>query len=344
MDEKEDKRSRKWVIEINRPIEKGFTHEVIKDRLAQIKNLEYWCMCDEIGLKNKKYHTHIYLYRSTAIRWSKIEKLFKGGHWVIARGSSQQNRDYIRKEGKYLNTDKAETNLKDTFEEFGVMPNEQQGRRNDLHNLYSFIKDGMTDYEILEEDANYMTKLDTISRVRETLRYEEFSNRTREVTVEYWYGKTGTGKTSTILYRYGFNNVYVVDDFRHPWDGYKGQDVVLFDEFNASCYDISQLLRWLDRYPVQLPCRYNNKQACYTKVYFTSNRSFEEQYKFLRLENLDIFNALLRRFTCFKVFGENGNLEEYADYDSYISRWQPVTKLEAEMVFRQEKMDLEKGR
>lgn len=318
-------RNRKWLLTINNPKESNYLHENIKAILSGIKNLGYWCMCDEIGRKGT-YHTHLFIYRNNALRFSQIKKAFPTAHIDYCRGTCQENRDYIRKEGKYKDTDKEDTNLKDTFEEYGVVPDEQQGRRNDLHGLYGMIKDGMSDFEILEEDANYMTKLDTISKVRETLRYEQFSKCLREVTVEYWYGKSGTGKTSGVLNKYGFGNVYVVDDYKHPWDNYRGEDVVLFDEFDAFCYNINQILRWLDRYPVALPCRYNNKQACYTKVYFTSNRPLEEQYFHLRRENPETFNALLRRFTCFKVFDENGYLKEYHDFDSYTQRWQQVAK------------------
>lgn len=323
---KKDTQSRKWFITINNPQSKGWTHEKIKEALGILKGLVYWCLCDEIGGKQKTYHTHIFIYKKSAMRFSRIKRIFDNANIKSALGTCQECRDYIRKEGKYLETDKADTNLKDTFEEHGMLPDEQQGRRNDLNNLYDMIKDGMTDYEILEEDANFMTKLETISKVRETIRYEHFSKVMRELTVEYWYGKGGTGKTSGVFNKYGLGNVYVVDDCLHPWDNYRGEDVVLFDEFDASGYRITQLLRWLDRYPVSLPCRYNNKQACYTKVYFTSNQPIEEQYFHLARENKETFNALLRRFTAFKVFNENGYLQEYNDYDTYYSRWRKALK------------------
>lgn len=319
-----DTQSRKWFLTINNPVEHGFTHDYIKSCLNDFKGLDYWCMCDEIGGETHTYHTHVFIYRGNTIRFSKVKKLFSTANIKPAKGTVIQNRDYIRKEGKYAGTDKAETNLKDTFEESGEVPEEKQGQRNDLLALYDMIKDGMSDFEILEDNPNYMTKLDTISKVRETLRYQQFSNCTRELQVEYWFGKAGVGKTSGVLNQYGFLNVYIVDDFKHPWDGYRGQDVVLFDEFDASKYDIYQLLRWLDRYPVQLPCRYNNKQACYTKVFFTSNHSFEEQYAFLRRNDEETFKALVRRFHCFKVFDDFGHLKEYVDFDSYISRWVTV--------------------
>lgn len=320
--EQKDTQSRKWLLTFNNPAEHGTDHEAIKATLSGLKSLQYWCMCDEVGGKEQTYHTHLYLYRKSPFKFSVVKELFPTAHIDPAKGTSQECRDYIRKEGKHENTEKATTNLKDTFEEYGELPQERQGQRNDLSVLYDMIKDGKTDYEILEENAEYMTRLDTVSRVRETIRYEQFSNCTRDLQVEYWHGKAGTGKTSGVLNKYGFKNVYVVDDCKHPWDGYKGQDVVLFDEFKSGDYDLTQLLRWLDIYPVSLPCRYNNKQACYTKVFFTSNYSFDEQYGILKRNDDATFNALLRRFHCFKVFGSDGNILDYKTYDEYKQRWQ----------------------
>lgn len=316
--DKKDSSCRKWLVTINNPLDKGYTHERLREILQGIRGIEYWCFCDEVGGKTHTFHTHVYLFRDTAIRFSRMRNLFPGADLRMCKGTSQENRDYIRKEGKYRDSEKSETNLKDSFEEFGDVPQERQGQRTDLNALYDMIKDGLSDFEILEDNPSYMTKLDSIERVRETIRYQQFSNRKREVRVEYWYGKPGVGKTWGVLGTHGFQNVYIVDDFRHPWDCYKGQDVVLFDEFDAECFDLNLILRWLDVYPVSLPCRYNNKQACYTKVFFTSNKRFEDQYSFIRRNDKDLFDALVRRFHCFKVFDGVGHVVEYGDYDSYL--------------------------
>lgn len=317
--------SRKWLLTINNPVEHGFSHEEIKKKLSMIENLDYWVMCDEIGGQTKCYHTHLFIYRKkSAMKFSFMKQLFPTAHFDYPLGTSEENRSYVRKEGKWEKSEKGMTSLRDTCEEFGDCPQEQQGKRTDLNGLYNCIKDGMSDFEILEENPLFMTRLDTIGKVRELMRYEQFANCTRDLQVEYWHGKPGTGKTSGVLDRYGFQNVYIVDDSKHPWDGYKGQDVVLFDEFVSGNYEVTQLLRWLDKYPVLLPCRYNNKQACFTKVYFTSNHTFEEQFGSLYRNDEEVFNALLRRFHCFKVFDDNGNMTDYMSYNDYKSRWQTV--------------------
>ena len=122
-------------------------------------------MCDEVG-ESETYHTHIYIAMNSATRFSTIKKHFEPAHIEMARGTSQQNRDYIRKEGKYSKDKKKETNLLNTFEEYGDIPIERQGVRNDLADLYDMIKQGLTDFEILEQNPNNILNLDKIERAR----------------------------------------------------------------------------------------------------------------------------------------------------------------------------------
>lgn len=308
---KEIKPTRKWQLTINNPLDHGFTHDVIKDKLSSIKNIKYWCMCDEVGLETNTYHTHIFLTRNTALSFEYIKNLFPVAHIDPCKGTCFENRAYIRKEGqKFIDNGKVETNLPETFEEYGECPQEEQGKRNDLTVLYDMIKEGKSDYEILEENPSYMKRLNTISQVRETLKFQLFKNKVRsDMHVEYWYGASGTGKTSGIYDMYGFDNVYRVTDYKNPWDGYSGQDVVVFEEFRSDI-DISKILIWLDIYPLQLPCRYNNKTACYTKVFFTSNKPLTSQYIWLQSDEPETWKAFIRRIHNVKKFMDDGTIKD----------------------------------
>lgn len=96
--------------------------------------------------------------------------------------------------------------------------------------------------------------------------------------------------------KYGYENVFRVTNYDHPFDGYSGQDVMLFDEFRSSL-PLSNMLCYLDGYPLMLPCRYANRVACYTKVYIISNIPLEKQYPNVQLEELASFEAFKRRLT-----------------------------------------------
>ena len=148
-----NKRSRKFQLTINNPAEHEMTHEVIKETLNTVSNIVYWCMCDEMG---SCYHTHLYLHFSNARTFQTMKNLFPSAHIEIAHGTAQQNRDYIRKEGKHADTDKAETNLKDTFEESGTLPEEHQGRRSDLFEAREMLADGCSVHDVIQEFPHLM--------------------------------------------------------------------------------------------------------------------------------------------------------------------------------------------
>ena len=55
------------------------------------------------------------------------------------------------------------------------------------------------------------------------------------------------------------------------------------------------MLNYLDGYPVELPCRYANKVACYTKVYLVSNIPLDEQYPNVQQNEPESWKAFNRR-------------------------------------------------
>lgn len=332
--------SRKWLLTFNNPEKYDMGHDNIRAALSLIKNIDYWCMCDEVG-ENGTYHTHLFLFRRNPMRFSMVKNRFPAAHIDYCRGTTQENRDYVRKEGKHRETDKAETNLPGTFEEYGECPVERQGERADIGLLYAMVKDGMSNYDILESNPGYMLQIDKVERCRQIVREEQFRDAFRELSVEYWYGETGRGKTRTVMEQYGYGNVYRVTNYRYPFDGYAGQDVIVFEEFYDSLR-IQDMLTYLDGYPLELPCRYNNKIACYTKVYILSNVAFDEQYRDVFREFPRTFEAFERRIGRVRQFLS----DRIVDYDSvadYRGR-RMAASLEEECLFteryRQEKMSL----
>lgn len=304
-----DIRSRKWQLTINNPDEHGLSREVILDKISTLKSVIYYCLCNEIGEEGTP-HVHVYLQGNNAIRFSTLQLLFdKKAHLEVANGSAQQNRDYIRKEGKH--SSKSCTNLIDTFFESGEVPVEQQGKRSDLVILYDMINSGMSDYEIFDENPNYISKIDIINKVRQTLNSERFKHEFRKLDVTYIWGEPGTGKTRYVMETHGFENVYRVTNYKHPFDTYNGQDVLLFDEFRSSL-PIVDMLNYLDGYPLMLPARYGDRVACFTKVYLVSNIAFKSQFPNIQISEPLTFQAFERRINNFLYrshFGFTGSID-----------------------------------
>lgn len=316
-----DVQSRKWQVTINNPVEKGFSHDNIIDIIKGIKSCVYYCLSDEIGLDTETFHTHIFIACKSAVRFSTLRKKFDGAHFECAKGTCVQNRDYVFKVGKWLDDSKADTNIADSHLEWGDMPIERQGKRNDLDDLYDMIKSGMSNYEIIDECPQYMLNIDKIERCRQVVRDEKYKNTWRELDVVYIYGETGAGKTRGIMDKYGYENVYRCTDYSHPFDGYKGQDVIVFEEFRSSL-KIQDMLNYLDGYPLELPCRYANKVACYTKVYIVSNIALTEQYCDLQRQYTETWNAFLRRINRVQIYVQ-GAIHEGSTHD-YIHGFIPV--------------------
>lgn len=315
-----DTRTRKWLITINNPIEKGYTHEYIKEQLSKFKSCVYWCISDEQGMQDNTYHTHIFLACSNAVRFSTIKKRFDGGHFDMCKGTSQQNKDYVFKEGKYAGSAKEDTRLDGTQEEWGELPIERQGARNDLADVYDMIKSGMTNYDILELCPEQMLNLDSIDRTRLIIQQDKFKSTFRNLEVTYIYGSTGSGKTRYVMEKYGYENVYRVTNYKNPFDCYKGQDVILFDEFRSSL-PLADMLKYLDGYPVDLPCRFSDKHACFTKVYFTTNIPLESQYTNIQRDEWESYKAFLRRihnYYCFDL-SNNGSVHTKLDINKLIN-------------------------
>lgn len=297
-------------------------------------------MCDEIGGEEKTLHTHVFIQFKNPVYFNSIKEAFPQAHIEEAKGTVQDNRLYIRKEGKWENTEKEHTNIKETFEEEeGTIQPEGQGRRTDLANLYQMIKDGYNNIEILEVNPDNILNLQHIDKARlEILSTRYKGERRIDIQVTYVFGATGLGKSREILDTHSDENVYRVTDYKHPFDSYTGENVIVFEEYRSDL-PIGNMLNYLDIYPIQLPARYNNKQACYHYVYIVSNWRLENQYSNIKLEQPETYKAFLRRIH--KVREYTG-MSEYKEYTvkEYLNQVQKM-ELEKENPFK--KGDLVNG-
>ena len=108
-------------------------------------------------------------------------------------------------------------------------------------------------------------------------------------------------------------------DYQHPFDGYECQNVMVFEEFRSG-FRISDVLNYMDIYPIQLPARYSNKFACYHYLYFISNLTLEEQYQDVQRESKESWNAFLRRIHEVQVFQQDGKIDIYDSVKAYMER------------------------
>ena len=111
----------------------------------------------------------------------------------------------------------------------------------------------------------------------------------------YW-GATGTGKSRRAWDEAGLD-AYPKDPRTKFWDGYRGQEHVVMDEFRGAI-DIGHILRWLDRYPVIVEVKGSSVVLKASKIWITSN--LHPRSWFMELDEIT-YLALERRLEIIKI-------------------------------------------
>lgn len=329
-----DKQSRKYQLTINNPAESDFSHGKIKEILvARFKSFEYGAMSDEIGEQGTP-HTHVFVCYRTPVRFSMIKKHFPTAHIEAVAGSVEQNLEYLQKTGKWAKTAKAETSVPGTFEEWGDRPPENLGKDKDLEALYNMVvNEGLSNAEIIRLNNDYIMQIDKLDKIRTTYLQEKFKGERRlDLEVTYIQGVTGSGKSRGILDEFGDSNVYRVTDYDHPFDHYSCEPVLVFEEFRSSL-PLSDMLNYLDIYPITLKARYANKYACFSRIFIVTNWELEKQYAERQITDKESFQALLRRIHKVKHYVSKDEVIIYDSVDDYLNRnnkFIPIKKLSKE--------------
>lgn len=198
------------------------------------------------------------------------------GHWELTRSSAAE--DYVWKE---------ETRFGPPFE-FGIRP----VRRNSVTD-WEEIRDKAKDGSLEEIPADIFVRY---YRTLQAISADYCVAIPVERCCKVFWGRTGSGK-SRRAWLEGGSDSYAKDPRSKFWCGYACQTVVIIDEFRGGI-DISHLLRWLDRYPVNVEIKGSSKPLLAEKFFITSNIHPKEWYPGLDLASLD---ALIRRLEIFEM-------------------------------------------
>jgi hypothetical protein len=136
--------------------------------------LVYCCISDEIG-EGGTYHTHVYFVCSSAISFGKVKKLFPTAHIDIAYGTAKEVRDYVFKDGKWLDDKKADTNLRDTHFEYGKIPEDVEiiEKIFDHVGMFRLVREGYSIYDIAQKEREWGRYMDEIYRMRDMIYCEK---------------------------------------------------------------------------------------------------------------------------------------------------------------------------
>lgn len=299
--------ARKWALVFNNPLEYGMDHKMIVDILKRFTPT-YYCLSDEIA-STGTFHTHVFIYSESPIRFTTIKNRFPTAHIEKAYGTVRENREYIRKEGKWAETEKSETSVPDSFLEWGVIPSEVAEKNPKLSRLIEAVKSGESTTDILAQSPDYALRVKDIEILRQTLLAEKYASEFRTVEITYLYGPESFQITKKIYAENEPKEIYRATNYRESkgllFDGYQAHDVMVFEGFQSQI-PVENMLNFLEGFPLRLPARYNDRVACYTKVYITSAISPAEQYQAIQRSRPDLFRTFLNHLQNVFYVSESG--------------------------------------
>lgn len=281
MNNQKDIRNRSWMITI--PVD-SIAQEDLQDDLKKYTYIGQM----EQGNKTQYLHWQIYIENETPIRFSTLKKKFPKGHFEVRRAKKADCYNYVTK---------SKTAIPNTVIKNGEIDiTEPRSKKLDLDVAVDIIEGGARVEDVLLKFPSLANHMKYLERIQEIVDEERYGRSERDLKVFYIYGEPGCGKTSYIYRKHGYESVYRVTDWKHPFDEYKAQSVLVLDEFYDSL-SLESLLNVIDRYPLQLPARYNNKWAAYNVVYIVSNRKLAHQYQDVFFHEPKRANSLYRRIS-----------------------------------------------
>lgn len=317
-----DVEARRWMLTLpESEYEKSDLERLLSKYKAVVGQLEE---APTTGYK----HWQLYLEHSSAVRFSTLRNLLPMGHYSPARETRISCIRYVSKEetyaGESISLGKIDLKVK-------------QGKRSDLDSyLEQIMLEGKSADEIVHDDpravvfASHLRQLELI-RDRET-----WGKKFREIEVHYIHGGTRTGKTSALFQTFGYAGIYRVPNWKNPFDGYKGEDILLLDEYNTSVAMVD-LLKILEGYPLEVSARYADKIAKFTKVFIISNLTLDAQHKTIQQEHPEQWEAFKARLTSVSEMVQGGKLivtkGQPPQLDHFLTQ-KPVEIVRAEEVQR----------
>lgn len=285
------KRFRGWCI-TDHDVTKKHKNEVV-ERLEQDDNCYLAIVSLETGDKTEKKHLQIYVEYTNGKTMSATKKTFGGkSHLENRRGTMFEAYTYCELEVAPFYTK-------------GEPPMEDDVILSIWDKIALDIENGMGEFELAHKYPSSYARYSTGIMRLIALRDKRLLNDWRDVKVTYCWGSTGTGKTKHVMDMFEEKwRVHRVTNYKNPFDGYEGQDIILFEEFRSSL-PVEQMLIFLDGYYPLLPCRYADKVGKYTQVFFATNIPFEEQYRSIQENHPETYSAFVRRFDEFHHIGHD---------------------------------------
>lgn len=202
-------------------------------------------------------------------------------HVETRKGTREQARNYCMKE---------ETRLFGPFEHGEWITG--QGSRSDVKNMTDMIRKGKSEAYIAEHNpAGYMRMYRGIRELKSVIEPDRYFK--THVRVNYGTG-TGQGKSLNAFYLAEGHETFVMTDKNNWWDGYSGQEFVIWDDFEPSTADRTFMLNIMDRYPFRVPIKGSSRKFTSSYLIITTNHHpwawYGSDYGEHIMRRIDIFD------------------------------------------------------
>ena len=224
------------------------------DNLCSNDNVRYLCYGREMG-ESKTPHYQGYVEFLKPQRFSWIKKRLARAHLEPKKGSRTQARDYCFKEdtAPFI---------------YGQWKPDRQGDRNDLLAVRNQLLNVELNLSDIEHDN--FTHFCKYNRYFTDFHNRHLAKRDWETKVYVFHGATASGKTRAASQMPNSGQI----DYSHGFfEGYRNQDVVIFDDVKnpVNLFGRRLFLRITDRYPMDVNVKYGTKNWNPTMIIFTTN-------------------------------------------------------------------------
>lgn len=273
-----------WMFTIPNPSE----HE----RPLEWPGVKYIIYQLEEAPTTKMRHYQGYVAMETQKSMTAMKKLNQRAHWEPRGGTHEEAKAYCSK---------ADTRVP------GEVPKEQgeepkgQGARSDLSALRADLDNLMPIKTIAKEHFSSFIRYRTGILAYRSL---QLPKRDWEMRVEVIWGAPGSGKTreSKRLAEESGKEVYWKDPGNKWFDDYQGEEIVVFDDFKCNWFQLSVLLRLLDRYPMKVELKGGSCEFQAHLIIITSQCHPREWYSGCTVQENA---AIQRRLTNVTYLGED---------------------------------------
>nr|WAE42988.1 MAG: replication associated protein [Cressdnaviricota sp.] len=263
----------------------SFTQNNIQQGIGDWKEID-WCLYQlEIAPTTGHLHVQGTLKMLTRKRLSQMKALLTDAHWEVTK-SLPRMLQYCQK---------VESRICGPYSIGPVPTRSMTTMKSGPSDIVAAIRSSSDTSEVLINYPNLWRSVRAIECVKQVF-LSPRSHLTKGIVLS---GESGRGKSKIagLISAYVGSTAWLSSTLKW-FDGYGGEDLVIFDEFRH-IHDVSMLLRILDRYPMRVEIKGGFVQWKPHMCIFTTNLSREQLYGML---DSITCSALDRRLSFYRVY------------------------------------------